>query len=164
MNNPNYRDKGSTLSKFIWELKDEGVNFQIKWRIVDRAPKYNPRTRKCALCVKEAYYINYHRHMATLNKRSEIFSTCRHRNMETLSNVWRQNLFFIFIYISLFKVNYFILFLHFPFSPTLSVLCFSNYVYVLFWFLFSNLYNDVMYSTTHVNHSYSHWWLEMPWN
>ena len=47
MNNPNFRDKGSTLSKFIWELKDEGVNFQIKWRIVDRAPPYNPRTRKC---------------------------------------------------------------------------------------------------------------------
>ena len=54
MNNPKYRDKGSKLSKVIWELKDEGVNFQIKWRIVDRAPKYNPRTRKCALCVKEA--------------------------------------------------------------------------------------------------------------
>ena len=87
MNNPKYREKGSKLSKFIWELKDEGINYQIKWRIVDRAPKYNPRTRKCALCIKEAYYINYHRHMATLNKRTEVFSTCRHRNMETLSNV-----------------------------------------------------------------------------
>ncbi len=87
MNNPNYREKGSKLSKFIWELKDEGVNYQIKWRIVDRAPPYNPRTRKCALCVLEAYYINYHRHMATLNKRTEIFSTCRHRNMETLATV-----------------------------------------------------------------------------
>ena len=47
MNNSNFRDMGSTLSKFIWELKDEGVNFQIKWRIVDRSPPYNPRTRKC---------------------------------------------------------------------------------------------------------------------
>ena len=35
MNNPNFRNKGSTISKIIWELKDEGVNFQIKWRIVD---------------------------------------------------------------------------------------------------------------------------------
>ena len=86
MNNPKYREKGSKLSKFIWELKDEGINYQIKWRIVDRAPKYNPRTRKCALCIKEAYYINYHRHMATLNERNEVFSTCRHRNMETLLN------------------------------------------------------------------------------
>jgi len=88
--------KGTMLSKFIWELKDEGVNFEIKWRIVDRAPPYNPRTRKCMLCTKEAYYINYHRHMATLNKRKEIFGACRHRNMETLSNVWR---FFLFIFI-----------------------------------------------------------------
>ena len=87
LNNPNYGKKGTSLSKFIWELKDEGVNFEIKWRIVDRAPPYNPRTRKCMLCTKEAYYINYHRHMATLNKRKEIFGTCRHRNMETLSNV-----------------------------------------------------------------------------
>ena len=75
MNNPNYRDKGSKLAKFVWELKDEGVNYQIKWRIVDRAPPYNPRTRKCALCVLEAYYINYHYHI----------STCRHRNLETLA-------------------------------------------------------------------------------
>ena len=48
------------------------------------------------MCVKEAYYINYHRHMATLNKRTEIFSMCRHRNMEALSNVWRQNFFTYF--------------------------------------------------------------------
>ena len=87
LNNPNYGKKGTSLSKFIWELKDEGVNFEIKWRIIDRAPPYNPRTRKCMLCTKEAYYINYHRHMATLNKRKEIFGACRHRNMETLSNV-----------------------------------------------------------------------------
>ena len=32
MNNPKYREKGSKLSKFIWELKDEGTNYQIKWR------------------------------------------------------------------------------------------------------------------------------------
>ena len=49
MNNPKYREKGSKLSKFIWELKDEGINYQIKWRIVDRAPKYNPRTRNTPL-------------------------------------------------------------------------------------------------------------------
>ena len=32
MNNPKYREKGSKLSKFIWKLKDEGTNYQIKWR------------------------------------------------------------------------------------------------------------------------------------
>ena len=84
MNNPKYRVKGTRLSKFTWELKDQGVNFQVKWRIVDRAPPYNPRTRKCALCTKESYYINYQRHMASLNSRFEVFGVCRHRNMECL--------------------------------------------------------------------------------
>ena len=84
MNNPKYRDKGTRLSKFTWELKDQGINFQVKWRIVDRAPPYNPRTRKCALCTRESYYINYQRHMATLNSRFEVFGACRHRNMECL--------------------------------------------------------------------------------
>ena len=101
------QEKGSKLSKFIWDLKDEGVNYQIKWRIVDRAPKYNPRTRKCALCIKEAYYINYHRHMATLNERTEVFSTCRHRNMETLSNTWGLNLFIYLSYLKSITLCYF---------------------------------------------------------
>ena len=57
MNNPKYRNKGTRLSKFTWELKDQGINFQVKWRIVDRAPPYNPRTRKCALCTRESWDI-----------------------------------------------------------------------------------------------------------
>ena len=63
---------------------------------------------------------NYHRHMATLNKRKEIFGACRHRNMETHSTVWRF-LIYLFIYFLhllfiLFKVNYFMLFFtNFPF-------------------------------------------------
>ena len=128
MNNPNFRDKGSTLSKFIWELKDEGVNFQIKWRIVDRAPPYNPRTRKCMLCTKEAYYINYHKHMATLNKRKENLGpadTAIWRLFPQFEDSFTYLLNYLFIYFHslstlfiLFKVNYFMLFFaNFPFPP-----------------------------------------------
>ena len=36
MNNINYRSKGTTLSSYIWKLKEK-KNFILKWRIVDRA-------------------------------------------------------------------------------------------------------------------------------
>ena len=71
------------------------------------APPYNPRTRKCMLCTKEAYYINYHRHMATLNKRKEIFGACRHRNMETLSTVCRLFIYLFFHWLQLLTLCYF---------------------------------------------------------
>ena len=112
--------KGTRLSKFIWELKDQGINFQVKWRIVDRAPPYNPRTRKCALCTKESYYINYQRHMSTLNSRFEVFGVCRHRNMECLvKHVWScealLKLWFLLYYLYLFKSQ-----LLFSFSTTFT--------------------------------------------
>jgi hypothetical protein len=30
------------LSKYIWKLKEEGKNYEIKWEIMDRAPTHNP--------------------------------------------------------------------------------------------------------------------------
>ena len=76
----------TTLSKHIWELKDKKENFDIVWSITDRAPVFNPITGRCRLCLKEKYYIMFYPHLATLNDRSEIWSTCRHRLQPLLSN------------------------------------------------------------------------------
>ena len=87
LNNANY--KGSTtLSKYVWKLKEERKAFQIKWKIIDRAPPYNPMTRKCNLCIKEKFYIIYRPNMATLNKRNELFNSCRHRHSTLLAKAW----------------------------------------------------------------------------
>ena len=40
-NNPSKKDKGITLSKYIWNLKEERKDFQIKWRFVDRGAQHN---------------------------------------------------------------------------------------------------------------------------
>ena len=86
MNNPANKDKNrSTLANYVWKLKDERKNFDIKWKIIDRGPLYNPLTKKCRLCIKEKYYIIMKPHMATLNKRSELYNTCRHRLTDLLS-------------------------------------------------------------------------------
>ena len=47
----------TTLSSHIWSLKDENVNFDIQWREVGRAPRFNTITKKCKLCIKEKYHI-----------------------------------------------------------------------------------------------------------
>ena len=67
------------LSKFIWKLKEDQVGYNINWRIVDRAPTFNPITRVCKLCTLEKYYIVYQPNSATLNHHDEIFKPCPHR-------------------------------------------------------------------------------------
>ena len=84
-----YRDskQSTTLSSHIWKLKDKNENFEVKWSIIDRASEFNPVTRKCRLCLKEKYYIIFQPEGASLNQRSELYSTCRHRTKQLLANL-----------------------------------------------------------------------------
>ena len=75
------------LSAHVWELKDKGTHHDIKWDFIDRAPSFNTITKKCRLCLKEKYHIMYNPTSSTLNKRNEIFNTCRHRKQKLLINV-----------------------------------------------------------------------------
>ena len=86
----NHRDvpNSTTLSTHLWKLTDMNKNYDMKWNILDRAPDFNPVTRKCRLCLKEIFYIMFQPEGATLNKRSELFSTCRHRLRLLLNNTW----------------------------------------------------------------------------
>ena len=77
----------TTLSSHVWDLKDKNENFEIKWKVIDRASEFNPVTRKCRLCIQEKYYIIFQPDGASLNKRSELFSTCRHRKKRLLQNI-----------------------------------------------------------------------------
>ena len=77
----------TTLSSYIWDLKDKNKRYNIKWTAIDRAPRFNPITKKCRLCLKEKYYIIFQPDGAQLNERSELFSTCRHRRKDLLANI-----------------------------------------------------------------------------
>ena len=83
---PKNRTK-TKLSSHIWELKDQGLDFIISWKILERAPTYNRVTKKCLLCLKEKYFIMYTKENSSLNKRNEVFNTCRHRNQGLLSKL-----------------------------------------------------------------------------
>ena len=74
----------TTLSNYIWDLKDSGTNFNLEWKLVQNAPTFNHTTGKCRLCDTEKYLIMFRPENATLNKRTEFYSMCRHREKNLL--------------------------------------------------------------------------------
>ena len=75
------------LSKYVWDLKDRNIEeINIEWSIFNKAPTLRNGSKTCSLCLSEKFHIIYHNKENLLNKRSEILSTCRHRNKFLLSN------------------------------------------------------------------------------
>ena len=81
----------TTLSQHIWNLKENNINYTLKWNLVEKAPIFNHTTGKCRLCIREKWYIMFKPEHSSLNNRSEFYSTCRHRKKNLLENVksWR---------------------------------------------------------------------------
>ena len=52
MNHRKYQ-KDTELSKLIWELKDAGTDFTVKWSIMRKSSGYNSVTKSCNLCLLE---------------------------------------------------------------------------------------------------------------
>ena len=82
------RRNGTGLSNHIWKLKASNTPtpIDIKWKILSKCPSFNPVTRQCRLCLQEKYCITFNPEGSTLNDRSEIFATCRHRLKPLLGN------------------------------------------------------------------------------
>ena len=43
--NGKQKKNNTKLRKHIWKLKDQSINFTWKWRILDRAPTFNPNKK-----------------------------------------------------------------------------------------------------------------------
>ena len=74
------------LSKHVWQLKKAKVDYTIRWTILDRAQSYSNATKRCKLCNLEKFDIICKRELATLSKRTELVSICRHVNRFFLKN------------------------------------------------------------------------------
>ena len=72
------------LSKCIWTLKDNNINFFISWRILSSSLPYKSSNKRCNLCLKEKFLIICRPELSSLNKRNELVSSCRHRNKALL--------------------------------------------------------------------------------
>ena len=70
-------------------LKNKERDFSIKWSILNRVSPRTAGRSKCNLCLEEKLCILESDSALTLNKRSELFSKCRHRYMFSARNFKR---------------------------------------------------------------------------
>ena len=75
--NRNYASNTS-LSSYIWQLKDANISPTITWEILKQAQAYNKTLKKCLLYLHKKLPITYPSQNTLLNKKSEILSKCRH--------------------------------------------------------------------------------------
>ena len=80
------RRDGTGLSHHVQRLTESNIPYKISWKIISRCPSFNPSTKTCKLCLREKFFIMFRPEGATLNDRSEIFATCRHRLKKLLGN------------------------------------------------------------------------------
>ena len=86
LNHAKYQNS-TELSKYIWKLKCDKINFTIKWSIVERV-NGNANSMRCNLCLTEKLWIiNCINDENCLNKKSELISKCRHLNKVLLKSV-----------------------------------------------------------------------------
>ena len=78
------KEKSTELSKYIWELKDNNIQHNLKWRITSKAHPYACGSRKCDLCLTEKLTIIKADPETLLNTRDELVSKCMHMNKSTL--------------------------------------------------------------------------------
>lgn len=74
------------LSKHVWNLKEARSKFKIAWRILKQTSPYCPASNRCNLCLWEKFFIICKPELATLNKRNELVTSCRHANKFLLKN------------------------------------------------------------------------------
>ena len=67
------------LSKYVWGLKEEGKEYDIKWEILRKSYSYKPGAKYCNLCTSEALAIAFQSGSNGLNSKSEILKKCRHK-------------------------------------------------------------------------------------
>jgi hypothetical protein len=80
------KQTATTLSHHIWTLKKANTPHTITWRVLERGRGYNPASKSCRLCLLEKYDIMFKPEGATLNRRHELYSSCRHKARLLLGN------------------------------------------------------------------------------
>ena len=69
----------TALSKYVWKLKEENRQFEVKFSIKCRAPIFKSGSKGCFLCLKEKVSISLHDPKTLLNAKSEILHKCIHQ-------------------------------------------------------------------------------------
>ena len=68
------RVNDTELSKYLWKLKKENIDYNLQWSIKVYASPYKCGTRKCDLCLTEKMIIARSDPKKLLNKRTKLVS------------------------------------------------------------------------------------------
>ena len=74
--------KGTTLSKYIWELKDNHpypIPYELEWEILAKEKPFSLVTGVCRLCLLEAHHLMFDAQNTSLNTRDEYWTICPHK-------------------------------------------------------------------------------------
>ena len=77
----------TTLSSYIWKLKDKIIAYDVTWSIKARGHAFSSGSKDCDLCLTEKLVILMENQEKMLNKRDELLKTCRHRQYHTLASL-----------------------------------------------------------------------------
>ena len=77
----------TTLSSYVWKLKDKSIPFEIRWSIKSRGHAFSSGSRSCDLCLCEKLTILTENQNTLLNKRDELLESCRHRRRFILASL-----------------------------------------------------------------------------
>ena len=87
----NKRPQGhTTVSSYIWKLRDMKIDYEIKWSIKARGHTFSSGGRACDLCLTEKLVILTADQNSMLNKRDELLETCRHRRKHLLVSLTKK--------------------------------------------------------------------------
>jgi len=84
-----YRNRNqTTLSSYIWKLKDRKIPCVVNWSIKARDHPFSSGGRACDLCLTEKLVILTADQNSMLNKREELLEACRHRRKHPLVSLF----------------------------------------------------------------------------
>ena len=77
----------TALSNYVWKLKKQKKEFQLKCSVKSRAAVYKNGAKRCMLCIQEKVAIALHNPKTLLNSKSEILHKCIHAGKFELRNM-----------------------------------------------------------------------------
>ena len=79
----------TTLAQHVWDMKQQGKKEDIRWKILKKCKKYKCGSKMCDICLSEKAEIIRKKKsgMSSLNIRSELMASCRHRKKFMLNNL-----------------------------------------------------------------------------
>ena len=85
--------KSTSLSAYVWELRNKGENPTIKWEVIKKCLPYACGTRRCDTCLSEKLCILQSDRSKCINKNTELMQKCRHSNKFKLKNAAKRDLY-----------------------------------------------------------------------